>query len=97
MTGDRTAQPRTAGQAKLWALSLLVGIVASLGAVAFRALIGHNLFFLGKLSMAYDANIHTPASPCGRFVILVPVGSANGISREGASCRKDAFQGPKTI
>ena len=22
----------------------------------FRALIGHNLFFLGKLSMAYDAN-----------------------------------------
>ncbi len=56
MTGDRTAQPRTAGQAKLWALSLLVGIVAGLGAVAFRALIGHNLFFLGKLSMAYDAN-----------------------------------------
>jgi len=79
------------------ALSLLVGIVASPDEVAFRALIGHNLFFLGKLSMAYDANIHTPASPCGRFVILVPVGSANGISREGASCRKDAFQGPKTI
>jgi len=69
-----------------------------LGAVAFRALIGHNLFFLGKLSMASDANIHRPAGQWGRFLILVPVGSANGISREwAASCRRDAFQGPKTI
>jgi CIC family chloride channel protein len=43
--------------------------------VAFRALIGlfHNLFFLGKLSAAYDANVHTPAGPWGRLVILVPV------------------------
>jgi CIC family chloride channel protein len=59
----------------LWALSLLVGIVAGLGAVAFRALIGifHNLFFLGKFSAAYDANTHTPAGPWGPFVILVPV------------------------
>jgi CIC family chloride channel protein len=52
-----------------------VGIVAGMGAVAFRALIGlfHNLFFLGKLSSVYDANVHTPAGPWGRFVILVPV------------------------
>jgi CIC family chloride channel protein len=59
----------------LWALSLLVGIVAGLGAVAFRALIAifHNLFFLGRLSAAYDANAHTPAGPWGRLVILVPV------------------------
>jgi CIC family chloride channel protein len=59
----------------LWALSLLVGIVAGLGAVAFRALIAifHNLFFLGSLSAAYDANAHTPAGPWGRLVILVPV------------------------
>jgi hypothetical protein len=44
----------------LWVLSLLVGGVAGLGAVAFRALIGifHNLFFLGKFSLAYDANMH---------------------------------------
>jgi len=43
--------------------------------VAFRDFIGifHNLFFLGKLSAAYDANLHTPAGPWGRFVILVPV------------------------
>jgi CIC family chloride channel protein len=59
----------------LWALSLLVGIVAGLGAVIFRALIAifHNLFFLGKLSTAYDANTHTPIGPWGPLVILVPV------------------------
>jgi CIC family chloride channel protein len=70
------------GPAILWALSLLVGIVAGLGAVAFRALIGifHNLFFLGKLSGAYDANIHTPGAPWGRFVILVPVFGAFGVA-----------------
>jgi CIC family chloride channel protein len=75
LTGYRTAPARTVGPAILLALSLLVGIVAGLGAVAFRALIGiiHNLFFLGKLSAIYDANIHTPAGPWGRFVILVPV------------------------
>ena len=73
---DRTAPAtRRVGPAVLWALSLLVGIVAGLGAVAFRALIAifHNLFFLGRLSAAYDANAHTPAGPWGRFVILVPV------------------------
>jgi CBS domain-containing protein len=46
-------------------LSILVGVIAGLGAVAFRGLIGlfHNLLFLGKLSVFYDANAHTPASP----------------------------------
>lgn len=54
---------------------VLVGIVAGLGAVAFRGLIAfvHNLMFLGRLSFAYDANVHTPASPWGAFVILVPI------------------------
>jgi len=81
LTGDRTAPTRTVGPAILWALSLLVGIVAGLGAVAFRALVGffHNLFFLGKLSAVYDANIHTPVGPWGRFVILVPVAGAFGV------------------
>ena len=81
MTDDRTAPARTVGPALLWALSLLVGIVAGLGAVAFRALIGifHNLFFLGKLSAAYNANIHTPPGPWGRLVILVPVAGAFGV------------------
>jgi chloride channel protein, CIC family len=78
---DRTAPARTVGPAILWALSLLVGIVAGLGAVAFRALIGiiHNLFFLGRLSAVYDANMHTPAGPWGRFVIIVPVVGAFGV------------------
>jgi CIC family chloride channel protein len=78
---DRTPPSRTVGPAILWVLSLLVGVVAGLGAVAFRALIGiiHNLFFLGRFSAVYDANIHTPAGPWGRFVILVPVVGAFGV------------------
>jgi CIC family chloride channel protein len=81
LAGDSTAPARTIGPAVLWALSLLVGIVAGLGAVAFRALIGifHNLFFLGDFSAAYNANIHTPVGPWGRFVILVPVVGAFGV------------------
>jgi CIC family chloride channel protein len=56
-------------------LSILVGAVAGLGAVVFRGLIAffHNLFFFGKFSVVYDANVHTPASPWGIFVIFVPV------------------------
>jgi chloride channel protein, CIC family len=83
LTRDRsTSAARTVGPAILWALSMLVGIVAGLGAMAFRALIGifHNLFFLGKLSSLYDANTHTPASPWGPFVILVPVVGAFGVA-----------------
>ncbi len=83
MTSDRTAPAaRTVGASILWALSLLVGIVAGLGSVAFRALIGifHNFLFLGRFSAAYDANAHTPASPWGPFVILVPVVGALGVT-----------------
>jgi CIC family chloride channel protein len=79
---DRTAPAaRRVGPAILWALSLLVGIVAGLGAVAFRALIAifHNLFFLGRLSATYNANTHTPAGFWGPFVILVPVVGACGV------------------
>jgi CIC family chloride channel protein len=52
-----------------------VGIVTGLGAVAFRDLIGflHNLLFLGQFAFRYDANLFTPPSPWGPFVILVPV------------------------
>lgn len=65
----------------MWALSLLVGVVAGLGAVAFRALIGvfHNLFFLGTFSPAYNANIHTPVGHWGPFVILIPVLGGMGV------------------
>lgn len=57
----------------LWAIA--VGVVAGLGAGVFRAMIGfiHNLFFLGAISSDYDANVHTPHSPWGHLVILVPV------------------------
>jgi chloride channel protein, CIC family len=60
---------------RLCLLALVVGVVTGVGAVLFRDLIGfiHNLFFLGKLSVQYDANLFTPAGPWGPFVILVPV------------------------
>ena len=63
-------------------LSILGGIVAGLGAVFFRGLIGfvHNVFFLGRLSSAYNANAHTAAGPWGPFVILVPALGAVGVT-----------------
>ncbi len=63
-------------------LAVGVGVVAGVGAVVFRALIGffHNLLFLGKWSSVYDANAHTPASPWGPLVILVPVVGAAGVA-----------------
>lgn len=62
-------------------LSFLTGIIASLGALFFRLLISffHDLLFLGKLSLSFDANLHTPASPWGVFVVLVPVIGAAGV------------------
>jgi CIC family chloride channel protein len=50
-------------------------VVTGVGAVAFHALIGfiHNVFFLGQFSTFYDANVYTPPSPWGAFVIFVPV------------------------
>ena len=63
-------------------LAVLVGVIGGFGAVAFRGLIAffHNLLFLGKLSLVYDANIHTLPSPWGPAVILVPVLGAAGVS-----------------
>ncbi|MGH9594004.1 MAG: chloride channel protein, partial [Bryobacteraceae bacterium] len=78
---DLTPSVRSLNAPTLWTLSILVGVVAGLGAVAFRALIGllHNLLFLGKLSSTYDANTHSPPSPWGPWVILVPVAGALGV------------------
>lgn len=55
-------------------LAVLLGVVAGLGAFAFRALISffHNLSFLCRLSLDYDSNQHTPPSPLGPAVALVP-------------------------
>src|SRR6201993_1587572 len=63
------------GLFRLSLIAIFVGIVTGFGAIAFRALIGfiHNLFFLGPFSFFSDANVHTPASPWGLFVVLVPV------------------------
>ncbi|GKT09641.1 chloride channel protein [Desulforhabdus sp. TSK] len=63
-------------------LSVLVGVVSGIGAAGFRALISffHNMLFLGKLSVTYEANVHTPPSPWGPLVILVPVVGSLGVS-----------------
>ena len=62
----------------LWLAAVVVGIVAGLGAVVFRALIAifHNLFFLAKFSTYYEANVHTLPGFWGPFVILAPVAGA---------------------
>ena len=66
---------RGVGLLGLSLLAVLVGLITGVGAVFFRGLIAliHNAFFLGKLSLAFDANQFTPPAPWGAFVILVPV------------------------
>jgi CIC family chloride channel protein len=66
------------GLLTLTLLALVVGIVGGLGAVLFRDLIGllHNLFFAGRFSILYDANVFTPPSRWGALVILAPVAGA---------------------
>lgn len=66
---------RNLSSVNLSLLSIVVGIFAGLGAVVFRDLIAffHNLFLLGRFSLAYNANIYTPRSPWGVLVILAPV------------------------
>jgi chloride channel protein, CIC family len=79
---NSVASNRPIGHPQLWLLAVLVGIIAGFGAVLFRGLIGllHNLLFLGKFSFLYNANVHTPASPWGAGVILVPVLGAVGVA-----------------
>jgi len=62
-------------------IAIAVGIITGFGATLFRALIAivHNLLFLGHFSAVYDANVYTPASPWGPFVILVPVVGGMGV------------------
>lgn len=59
---------------KVIGLAMVVGIVAGMGAVVFRGLIGifHDLLFLGQLSFFYNANVHTPTRPY-LWIILIPV------------------------
>lgn len=56
-------------------IAIVLGMFCGLGAVVFRGMIAliHNFAFLGKFSFLYDANAHTPPSPLGAWIILVPV------------------------
>ena len=62
--------------------AILVGVITGLGAVLFRDLIGlvHNLFFLQRFSVRYDASLFTPRDPWGPLVILVPVVGGLGVT-----------------
>ena len=81
-----TNQPDEGGQTKIterglpfmMIMAIAVGAVAGFGAWGFRMLIGfvHNMLFLGQFVFAYDANVHTPASPWGMGVVLVPLAGA---------------------
>jgi CIC family chloride channel protein len=66
----------------LSALAIVVGVVTGLGAVLFRDLIGlvHNVLFLGKFVVAYNASQYTPTNPWGPLVILVPVIGGIGVT-----------------
>ncbi len=86
MSTNAGSASRQLGPLHHFAWSVVIGIVGALGAVVFRGLIAlfHNLLFLGKLSLVYDANVHTPAGPWegvwGPVVILVPVVGALGVA-----------------
>ncbi len=75
-------EPPRLGLLRLCALALGVGIVGGFGAVVFRDLIGivHNLFFTGRLAIAYDSSLFTPPPPWGALVILVPVLGGLGVT-----------------
>jgi CIC family chloride channel protein len=81
MAAVEPKQRKPFGPISFLLLSILVGVVAGIGAVLFRGLIAlfHNLLFLGRLSVVYDANVHTPPSPWGPFIILAPVVGAVGV------------------
>jgi CIC family chloride channel protein len=78
----KNAEPRPAPWWLMLALVLAIGVIASLGAAVFRGMIAffHNLLFLGQFSFEYDASLHTPPSPWGPLVILVPVVAAVGVA-----------------
>src|SRR5215471_8445253 len=80
-----SAQPPPLGGLRMAGLAIVVGLVAGLGAVVFRALISlfHNLLFLGKFSLAFNANEHTgPFWLAGYewLVVFVPVVGALGVA-----------------
>ena len=67
---------------RFWLLAMLIGLVGGCGAWVFRGMIAflHNVFFLGKISFFYEANVHTPPGPWGPFIIFAPVVGAIGVT-----------------
>lgn len=59
----------------LLCIAFLVGIFGGIGAVIFRKLIAfiYNLSFSIKLSIASDETMHTPSSPWGAWIIILPI------------------------
>ncbi len=82
MDDETKKPPHPLGALAISLLAVCIGALSGLGAVAFRGLIAlvHNLMFLGTFSTSFDANVHTPASPWGPLVILVPVIGAAGVA-----------------
>ncbi|HEX4146881.1 MAG TPA: chloride channel protein [Pirellulales bacterium] len=82
MNTQATPQGRRIGPLGFFGWSIVIGVVGALGAVIFRGLIAcfHNLLFLGQFAVTYDANVHTPPSPWGPLVVLVPVLGAVGVA-----------------
>ena len=75
ITDPRQMLRNTRAELGTAALAVAVGIVAGLGAVAFRKLIAlfHNLFFFGHASTVFNTLEHTAASSWGVGVIAAPV------------------------
>jgi len=65
-------------QMRLNLLAILVGIITGFGAWIFRLLIAlsHNLAFYQTFDLSYNANLHSPESPLGAWIILSPVAGA---------------------
>jgi chloride channel protein, CIC family len=63
-------------------MAIATGVIAGIGAWAFRMLIGlvHNLLFFGQVLFDYDANLHTAPGPWGLAVALVPVAGAIAVA-----------------
>jgi CIC family chloride channel protein len=80
VTEGEDIQPMSLARLSLLALGL--GVITGLGAVLFRDLIGfiHNLLFLGRPLIHYDANLFTPPAPWGVLVILIPVIGGVGVT-----------------
>jgi chloride channel protein, CIC family len=74
-SAEFAGEDRTVSLPILVVFAFLIGVVAAVGAVVFRYMIGiiHNVLFLGTFSFVYDANQFDPPSAWGPFVILVPV------------------------